>query len=642
MSRDKSRTRATISRRYVLVFIHAFLLVASTRADNWLQYNGNAGNRTSNETIGTIPWSKAAPPTPYWKIPTPNGFSSFSVADGKAFTLISRVHTDAVKREFCVAFDTASGAELWAAPMVRADPYDSGGDTAGGGDGPRSTPTCDGERVYVLDRNLNLYCFNDENGAVVWKKNIVADYGGRNISWQNAASPLLEGELVVMAGGGSGRSFLAFNRTDGALVWKTDVNEKMTHASPVAATIHGVRQIIFYTQSGLVAVSADKGEELWRYYIAYSTSAGASPVVSGSYIYHSAGYGVGAGVCRIDKIDQNFEAVEVWRKQGELENHWSTPVCYNGYLYGLYGYGMYESAPLKCVELATGTEMWSKPNFGQGNLMLVGNKLVVLGVAGDIAVVEATPTAYTEIARADVLEGKCWSSPILSDNRLYARSSEEGICFALSSVASGPMAPGNPRATTLTLDSMTCEWEDKSDNETGFVVYFGAGPQAPDDETSRTEANATRWTATGLSVNTQYAFQVSATGGTSESAKTENYTTWTLAATPKAPTVGSPTVSTLDVAVGEGDLNPATTVYAIRFADGNQWVQADGTLGSSAVWKDAASWATVTVTGLPSDTDCGFQVLARNGAGVKTALGPVALGRTKPAPPIKPGVMIIY
>lgn len=419
------------------VFPAAFLvclMVAGTRADDWPQYNGSSGDRASNETIGTITWSQGSPPTPFWRIATTNGFSSFSVADGRAFTLVSRVHTDGYLREFCVAYAASTGVELWTSPPLARASYDSGGDTAGGGDGPRSTPTCDAYRVYVLDCGLNLYCFDVKTGAVLWSKDIVSDFGGRPINWQNAASPLLEGELVVLGGGGSGRSFLAFNRTDGALVWQTNVNERMTHASPVAATIHGVRQIIFFTQSGLVAVSADTGVELWRYGFPYSTSTGASPVVCGDLVYCSAGYGVGAGVCQVNMNGPDFEAVQVWRKPGELQNHWSTPVYYGGYVYGLYGYGAWDSAALKCVEAATGNEAWSQPGFGQGNLMRVGDKLVVLGTDGNVVVVEATRTAYMEIARADMLDGKCWSSPILSDNRIYARSTTEGVCFEFSTL----------------------------------------------------------------------------------------------------------------------------------------------------------------------------------------------------------------
>ncbi|MFC1600932.1 PQQ-binding-like beta-propeller repeat protein [Candidatus Sumerlaeota bacterium] len=465
-----ARTQGRIRGRLLLAAFLACLMVAGARADDWRQYNGNSGDRTSTETIGTITWSQASPPTPIWEITTANGFSSFSVADGKAFTLESRLHTG-VLHEFCVAYRASDGEQLWASPLTGAGPYDGGGDEGGGGDGPRSTPTCDGERVYVLDCRLNLYCFNDETGAEDWSKNIVADYGGRNISWQNAASPLLAGELVVLAGGGATQSFLAFNRTNGALAWATNVDQRMTHASPVAATIHDVPQIIFFARSGLFAVRASDGIELWRQAFPYSTSTAASPVVCGNYVYCSAGYNVGAGLYEITKPGATFIPVQIWRKPNQLENQWMTPVFYNGYVYGLYGQKDYGTAPLMCVEMITGDVEWSQPGFGMGNLMRVGDKLVVLAENGNVVIVEATPTAYTEITRADMLAGKCWSSPVLSDNRIYARSTTNGVCFELSNLVSPPTitaqpddATTNPAQTAIfrieALDAVGYQWLD--------------------------------------------------------------------------------------------------------------------------------------------------------------------------------------
>jgi outer membrane protein assembly factor BamB len=433
------RTQGFMRGRLLLAAFVVCLMIAETRADDWLQYNGNSGNRASNETIGSIDWSGGAP-TPIWTKPTANGFSSFSVSDGRAFTLESRVvPPDTVLREYCVARDAATGTELWASPMAEAD-YLAG---AGTGDGPRSTPSCDGTSVYVLDCALNLYCFDAETGGVTWSEDIVANYGGRMIPYENAASPLLEDDKVILAGGGSTQSFLAFyrNRTTAVLAWKTTVDERMTHASPVAATIHGVRQIIFLARNRLVAVSANTGVELWRYNVAYQTATGASPVVCGNYVHHTAGYPLAdAGVCRIDYDGgtDTFSAVEEWRKTSALKTTWSTPLFYNGYIYGIYGHKADGTAALKCVNLLTGTEVWSQPNFGMGGLMRVGDKLVVLADYGDIAVVDATNAGYTEVARADMLDGKCWSSPVLSDNRIYARSTTEGVCFELSTLAPTP------------------------------------------------------------------------------------------------------------------------------------------------------------------------------------------------------------
>ena len=170
-----------------------------------------------------------------------------------------------------------------------------GAEDNNGGDGPRSTPASDGERVYVYDSHLGLYCFDAKTGDAIWMKDIAEEFGGENIRWKNAASPLLTDRVVYVAGGGAGQAFLAFDKLNGELLWSSG-EETMTHATPVFATIQGSQQVIFFTQSGLVAVDHQNGDELWNSEFPFSVSTAASPVVYGELVYCSAGYGVGCGI----------------------------------------------------------------------------------------------------------------------------------------------------------------------------------------------------------------------------------------------------------------------------------------------------------------------------------------------------------
>jgi outer membrane protein assembly factor BamB len=144
---------------------------------------------------------------------------------------------------------------------------------------------------------------------------LIKEFAGRNIRWENAASPLLEGGVLYVAGGGPGQSILALDPKTGAVIWKA-FDEMMTHATPVAATILGQRQIIFFLQSGLLSIEPKTGKELWRYPFQYSTSTAASPVVSGDIVYCSAGYGVGAGAVRISNAAGAWKATEIYRLRG--------------------------------------------------------------------------------------------------------------------------------------------------------------------------------------------------------------------------------------------------------------------------------------------------------------------------------------
>jgi hypothetical protein len=206
----------------------------------------------------------------------------------------------------------------------------------------------------------------------------------------------------------------------------------MTHSTPTPATLHGVRQVIFFTQTGLVSVEAKSGRVLWRQEYPYKASRGISPVVSGDLVYVSQGYGVGAGVYRIARDGEDWSVAEVWRARNKHINHWSTPVIHQGHIYGIFNHNKHATAPLKCVDLMTGEDVWEKEGFGMGNVILVDGRLIVLTDYGEVVMAEPTPDKYTEVSRAKVLDGKCWSTPTVSHGRLYVRSTQEGACFDIS------------------------------------------------------------------------------------------------------------------------------------------------------------------------------------------------------------------
>ncbi len=395
-------------------------------AEDWPAYRGVDGNGRSVESLSSEGVSLSADRI-IWKTKTPLGFSSFAIADGRLFTLVSRND-----KEVCLALDAKTGNEVWSAELGSSK-YPQGGGGAGapdnkGGDGPRSTPSVSGGRVFAYDASMTLWCLEANSGDLVWKQDIIEDFGGSNIKWSNATSPVLHNDLVIVGGGGKGQSLLAFKQTDGKTVWKSG-DETITHATPTVAKIDGQEQVIFFTRYGLVSVKISDGSELWRTEFKFSTSTAASPVVDGNLVYCSAGYGVGAGLFRI--ID-NKTVEEIWFKSNELMNHWSTPLVHDGHLYGIFEFKKYGRAPLQCVELATGEIKWEKRGFGPGNCILVGDKLVVLSDAGEVVVAVARSDEYQELGRAKILDGKCWSTPAISEGQVYVRSTQEAARVSLT------------------------------------------------------------------------------------------------------------------------------------------------------------------------------------------------------------------
>lgn len=406
--------------------------LAAGNAAGWPAYRGADQTGICREKVN-LSWPAAGPKL-LWRVPTNRGFSSFAVADGKAFTLVVD-ETKGEPREVCLALDANTGKELWRADVGLAK-YVQGGDSGtpanSGGDGPRSTPAVAGGLVYVFNQEMVLFCLDANTGKTVWQRDLIKENAGRNIGWKSAASPVVDAGLVFVAGGGPGQSLLGIAAKTGEVVWKSQ-DQMATHATPVVATILGERQVIFFCQSGLVAVSEKDGTLLWRFPFRFSVSTAASPIVAGDVVYCSAGYGVGGGACKIARNGAEWTATEMWKIPGDRQvaNHWSTPVLKDGYLYGMFSFKKYGVGPMKCVELATGAVKWEQPGFGAGQVILVGDKVLALADDGQLVVVQADPSGYKELARFQAVAGKCWSSPALSNGRIYVRSTKEGACFEL-------------------------------------------------------------------------------------------------------------------------------------------------------------------------------------------------------------------
>lgn len=429
--RHKLSNSRFMNRPQCIVSCAVAALILPVSAADWPQYAGPNFNRTTPEAVQKA-WPAGGPKI-LWRVPVSGGFSSFAVSGGKTFTMMMR-DFDGAPRETLVAYDANTGKELWAVPIGTIkinDGGQSGTSDNNGGDGPRCTPAVDGNRVYVNSYRMVLSCVDAESGKTIWSKDLVKEHGGQNIGWGNAASPLVAGNLVYVAGGGSGQSLLGIDKVSGKVVWKKH-DEKMTHATPISATILGQPQIIFFTQSGLVSVKPDDGELLWKHSFPYRVSTAASPVVSDDIVYCAAGYGVGSMAIRVNKEGDGFKTTQLWRIQKDqpVANHWSTPVAYQGHLYGMFSFKAYGSGPLKCVELATGKVKWEKPGFGAGQVIMAGDTVVALSDGGDLVQVVPTPDAYKEISRAKVVAGKCWTTPTMANGHLFVRSTKEGVCLA--------------------------------------------------------------------------------------------------------------------------------------------------------------------------------------------------------------------
>jgi len=402
------------------------------RAADWPNYRGPTHDGVSAERINknwTGPVTNAV-----WLAYLTNGLTSLTVSGGRVFTQVRR-SVSGQSRDVCIALSSTNGQQLWATVVDNAN-YPNGG-VGTTDDGARSTPVVDGGSVYVFTSYHKLYRLNATNGAIIWTTNLLAGFGGSVIDWQSAASPVLEnGLLFVNANCGTG-TLMAWNAATGSLVWRSQ-NEAMTHSTPVLATIHGIRHLIFATQSGLVAVNPLTGGLLWKipHAFSYTTSVAASPAVHNDLIFLSAYYNMGAYAVQVVQSNTTLVPSLLW-SDWEMQDHWATPVCYAGAVFASF-LPDDETAELRCVDMRTGVTRWAQPGFGRGATLLVGTNLLVITELGELVLAEANTNAYVESGRFQAIpdthpfNNKCWNALALSDGQLYVRSTASAARFDLS------------------------------------------------------------------------------------------------------------------------------------------------------------------------------------------------------------------
>jgi outer membrane protein assembly factor BamB len=354
-----------------------------------------------------------------WRVQGGKGFSGLSVAGNRIYTMY--IHGG---DEYAVCLDARNGEVLW---RTRTD--DNLVERQGG-DGPRATPTVDGETVYVFSAYGKLHALDSQTGTQQWSHDLVREFGSERPNWGFCASPLVEGDLVLIeAGGKDGQSLIAFDKTSGKVAWATG-SDKTGYSSPIATTIGQTRQAVFFTGDGLISATPQHGRVLWKH--PWKTSHDiniATPVfIPPNRFFISSDYGTGGSVVEVNLTDGGYEVAEVWRNK-EMKNHFATSIYYQGHLYG------FDSSILKCLDAETGTEKWKTRGYGKGALIVADGHLVILGEQGNLGLAAATPAGFVEKANTQVFRSKCWTAPALADGRLYLRDESEIVCLNVQGAA---------------------------------------------------------------------------------------------------------------------------------------------------------------------------------------------------------------
>lgn len=388
-----------------------FLFLALTpfilRANDWPHWRGPARNGISEEKGWRSEWPPDGPPI-VWKAAVGVGFSSVSIADGRAFTAGHANEQDSV---FCL--DAKSGKEIWkySYPAELGDKYFEGGTTG--------TPTVDGDRVYTLSRWGDVFCFQAATGHIIWNRNLPKETGIRVPAWGYGGSPTIHENILLLNVGESG---MALDKLSGKTLWQS-ADKDAGYSTPLPCQENGKWVVLLGSEKSYLAVDLPSGREEWRmkWLTQYGVNA-PDPIPDGARVFISTGYGKGAVLI---KPSEHAEPEVIWKSK-VLGTQLNTAVLVDGFLYGLDGDGG-DGAPLKCIEFTTGNEKWSYPHVGTGGLVVADGKLIVLGSKGELMVFVATPKEPKMLASAQVLGGKCWTAPVLANGFIYCRNARGDV-----------------------------------------------------------------------------------------------------------------------------------------------------------------------------------------------------------------------
>jgi outer membrane protein assembly factor BamB len=359
-------------------------------------------------------WSQS-PPVQLWRRAIGPGWSSFAVSGNLLYTQEQRGG-----EEVASAYRLTTGEPVWR----HRDATRFWESNAGAG--PRGTPTLSDGRVYTFGGTGILNALDAASGALVWSRNAAADVAEETPMWGFSSSPLVVGDVVVVAAGGK---LAAYDATNGAPRWKGG-GGGFGYSSPHRARIAGVEQVVFTSGPGTAGLAPATGKVLWEY--AWPGGAIVQPALTpdGDVLINTVSMNGGVGLRRIAIAHQSggWTASERWTSNG-LKPYFNDFVVHNGHAYG------FDNNILSCIDLTDGTRKWKGGRYGNGQLLLLADQdvLLVLSEEGDLALVKATPDQFTEVSRFPAaLEGKTWNHPVVIRDVLLVRNDHEMAAFRLS------------------------------------------------------------------------------------------------------------------------------------------------------------------------------------------------------------------
>jgi outer membrane protein assembly factor BamB len=412
----------------MLGLLTVIVISRGVEAADWPQWRGPQRDGTSQETGLLDHWPEEGPKLLWQVNDIGDGYSTPAVAGDRLYVLTN----NGIEDEFVRAYSIADGTEIWTTRIGKVGnpnqqpPYAAS----------RSTPTVDGDRLYVLSSDGDIACLDATSGEIRWTKNVRTEFGGKPGAWAYAESPLIDGDVLICSPGGPDATMVALDKQTGNVIWKCAVPEgdDAAYASAIIVDAAGRKQYVQFLSKGVVGVDADTGDFLWRYDGTGRGPANApTPVASANLVYSAAGR-VGGGLVELKHSGDGVIAEEVYMERG-LPNSMGGAVLIDGDLYGTSQQG------LVCADFKSGEVKWQDASIGQASLSFADGRLFLHGYNNEVALVEATPDGYREAGRFTLpdppehtrgrMEG-AWAYPVVAGGRLVIRDKDTMWCYDVS------------------------------------------------------------------------------------------------------------------------------------------------------------------------------------------------------------------
>jgi len=393
---------------------------------DWPNLFGPSYDSTSRENRFVTTWESGGPKEK-WSCVIGEGYSAPIVVGGKLITLSRKENQEVVRCQ-----NAKNGKSIWEYryPTSFSCEFEYS-------NGPYSTPAANRQYVVTVGAEGQICCFDHQTGSIIWQRKLLDDYQVENKQWPVTSSPLIWNDRVILNLGAASQKagVIAINLQDGKTIWEA-TDHGPSFASPVPSRLHGKDHVFAMTDQGLVVLDANNGNVFWE--VPHRTrralwNNAVSPIVHGDRVTIVTGPSVKPGL-RSFKIQQNGTYVEPWSNIRLLNTQYTNVVVVDGYLFGFTP--MKQGGPeLRCIDLRSGKMKWKhQPNVGRGNLLAVGNSLLILGEDGHLVSMELNASRPIEKSRTEnpILEKPCYTSMALSNGLIFARNERRLICIDLN------------------------------------------------------------------------------------------------------------------------------------------------------------------------------------------------------------------